>query len=87
VWKKICAASSPCATIALGWIFGKIKTVIYLWIEQRRAIKVYTGIIFDLNKKLSACKNVKERAKISKELAKYEQDLNDLKIKNIKAFV
>ncbi len=87
VWKKVCAASSPCATVTLGWIFQKIKNATYLAIEQWRAKKVYNGIIGDLRNKLEVCRNTKERAKINKELEKYEQDLNDLKIKNIKTFV
>jgi|GEM_PF-6123077 len=87
VLKKACAASSPCITIAGGWVFLMVKNAVYLWIEQKRAKNAYNIIITDLRKKLELCKNVKERSKISKELEKYERDLNDLRINNIKAFV
>lgn len=87
IWKKACAAASPCATMAFGWIFHRSKNMIYLWIEQWRAERVYNEIIAELNVKLNNCKNIKEKARIKKELDKYQNDLNDLKIKNIKAFV
>jgi hypothetical protein len=85
--RKIGAAAAPCVTIAIAYVFQKVKNILYMYIEQRRGIGAYSEIISDLNTKLVACQNVREQGVLKRDISKYEKDLQELKIKNIKSFI
>lgn len=86
-WRKIGASAAPCLAIFLAYIVKKCKIALYMYIEQRKGREVYSSIIADLNGKLSSTQSVKEKTALRKDILKYEKDLNELKVKNIKSFI
>lgn len=87
IWRKVAAASSPGATVMAAYIFQKVKTFFYMRMKNSRAEKVYTVIIKELNDKLSKCTNTREKNRIKAQIEKHENDLNDLRIKNMSTFI
>ena len=85
--QKILVCCAPCVTLAVAYCFIKGKNYCYHLMERRKTMETYNAILAEQNLKLKSCSNPTKRAKIEAMIEKYENDRNQVRIKQTRKFI